>query len=651
MGARSRSVWIAVACAAALTARASVTDAQTAVLASPPASSEVRELRVAVADGLEQSTTWVSARVQGAADEVSLVIPVAPESAVDLSSDAWFEALEEVTNTRVLPPSEAPDATCAAAQLPGSGDHDLVGDAAHVATVAPLLPGEILSFSQLVVWLQGQDLDLPFDAMTAYANLDTAGYRFLLLRHDVPSGESTLATVRTVSSPGSATVPLLVSRAGAAAATLRVWTFASGPAAPGQLASGRIDPATVLWDLSGFQPPTNYRDVLAEGFDGGEAWVVDAASHASIFRATPVPGGVPPIPSLVEAYFERASGFGDAQADPTACIARVASLESSPSTVGRVCAAGAVSVLGAGCVESPQAGEILPDDLRCGGVADDLALALSGAQPSERWLSRWTGSLPAWTARGEESIGSTNEDARSSIVECGGWDTSVCESDAGTAGAGGSAGTGGTGGSTAPPNTGGSGYGGGSTAPNPGSQDPYDSYDDDDTYVYVEGSCWGDTSTTTTADDTEDDSCSGDSSSGSTGDEETCSGDTSSTADEDETACAGDSSDSADGEDACSGDTSDTAEGDDACSGDTSDTSSSSSDSCSGDSTSGGSSSADSCSGDSGSSSSSSDCTVTSKRRSGRGRLPTSAFALLLAASAFAARRLRKDDEGRSPFR
>jgi hypothetical protein len=641
---------------AALLTGVSTARAQSAVLSSPPDSAELRELRVAVADGPASSTIWFGARLEGAADDVFVVVPAPPGSAVDLSTDAWFESLEDATNTRVRPPSEPPENPCAAAQVPGPGDVDSVGDAAHVASVDPSLPAEVLSFSELVLWAQGKALNLSFDAMSTFADLDVSGYRFVMLHYEVPPGTVTLATVRVASTQALVKVPLVVTSAGASPADVHVWTFTSGRASPGQLPWTTIDPADVQWQLAGGIPPTNYRDVLASTLSagGGASWVVDAAAHTSIFRSTAISGGASPIPSLVEGYFERASGYGDALSDPTACVARVASLESSQATVAGACASGAVAQLtGDSCAESPQPGQIDPDDLRCGGIADDLALAMSGAPPEQRWLSRWTGRIAPWTARAQETLDTLVGGAQSPVVVCGAWDASVCEADAGTGGAGGSGGSGGAGGSGGggvPPNAGGNGYGGGSSPYDPPTDDPYydDGYYDNHTDVYVEGSCWGDTSTTTTSGDTQDDSCSGDSSSSSS-DEESCSGDSSSSASEDDS-CAGDSSDSSSGSDSCSGDSSDSSDGGDACSGDTSD-SSSGADTCAGDSSSGSSSAGDSCSGGSSSGSSSSDCSVSGKRRGKGGRLPTSAFAMLIVASGLAARRLRKAEEKRVPFR
>lgn len=611
---------------------ASPAEAQSALLASPPDSAELRELRIAVANGPAQSTLWFGARLEGAADDVYLIVPAAPGARIDLSSDAFFEALADSTHTRVVPPADLPETSCPAARLPGPKDHDVIGDIGHVETVEPLGPSESLSLSQLVVWTQDQGLSLSFAALSAFADLDLAGYQFVKLHFEVDPGHVTLRTVRVTSPGPTLRVPLIVTGAGAAPADVRVWAFAPGRADPAMGTFATIDRGKVQWSLAGTLPPTNYRDVLGSALDAA-TWVVDASSHEPIFRSTPMFGGAVSVPALVDAYFERAAGYGDAQADPTPCITRVASLEASLSEVSTACATGLLaSLAGPSCEESSQPGQIAPDDLRCGGIADDLALAMTGTVPGRLWLTRWAGRLNPWTERAEDALAVDEGAERSVVLMSGGWDTTICESDAGTGGGSGTGGAGGSGGGM--PGTGGSGVAGGTGTYYP-PEDPYydDDYDDYEggTQVYVEGSCWGDTSSTQSSDD--DDSCSGDSS--SSGEDSTCSGDSSSSS-SDSDSCSGDSSDS--GEETCSGDSSDS--GGETCSGDSSD---SGGEACSGDS--GGSAAGESCGGDS------SDCTVAHRREGRGGRLPISAMTLLLVASAFAARRFRRAEERKHPFR
>src|SRR5690349_18695684 len=53
--------------------------------------------RVAVAVSASRTTIWTNLRLDTAAAPVGLLIPVPPGAALDHSSDAWFEALDDAT--------------------------------------------------------------------------------------------------------------------------------------------------------------------------------------------------------------------------------------------------------------------------------------------------------------------------------------------------------------------------------------------------------------------------------------------------------------------------------------------------------------------------------------------------------------------------
>ncbi len=594
--------------------------AQTLLVASPAGSAEPREIRVAIASGPSQVTTWFSVQWEGAADTLSLIVPVVAGDRVDSSTDAWFEALEDCTYTRIRPPGHFPKTYCENAVIPESSAVDRIGDAAHVPTVSPMGAPTWMTMADVVAFAEQMSVELSTPALTALADWDGKGYRFLRFTYEVEPGRATLRTLRIASTSSRASVPLLLSSAGAIPVWLRVWLISDRRANPVEHSWSTLDSDEVTWSLSGKNPPTNYRNLLDKALDG-TSWVVDHVSHEAIYQRVGS-GSAAPIPSLIETYFDRASGYGDTVSDVSACVERLSSMQSNEWMVGRVCAAGALAnVQGASCTEDTQPDQIAADDLRCGGIADDLALALAEKRPKDVWLTRWTGKLASWSERMSDAFVGVEGPSQSSWMVSGQWDDDVCQK----GGAGGS----GAGSSSSP--TG--GYGGGSNwSPSPyPDENVYETGDTDESSVLVEGSCWG--SSVYRYDDG-DESSFGDSSN----DEDGACSKGSSDSEEDQT-CSGDSSDGG-SDDSCSGDTSDS-ESVETCSGDSSD--SSSSDACSGDS------SADTCSG----SSKNSDCSMSPhKGRGGTGkRLPTSLFGVLLAASALSSRRLRKHEEIRHPLR
>ncbi|MBI5538036.1 MAG: DUF2330 domain-containing protein [Deltaproteobacteria bacterium] len=610
---------------------ASAVHAQTAVLLSPPDASEIRELRVAHSSTGDHASLWFSLKLYGGADDVFVVVPAPAGAKVDVSTDAWFEALSAGTNLRILPPTSAP--TCGTKPAPNS--YETIGVDSHVETLAPDPAVAVRTFAEVVVWAKGEGLVLTMDQTSRLADLEVQGNRFVTVRFQPQAGESVTRTVRVSPTSQLTAVPLLLTSAGSTRVPTTVWAFAAGRAWPANRPGLIVDTAKLQWSPSGNSAHSNY-GVLWDSMLAaaqGHAWIVDSASHEGLFRSTPFAGGTDAIPAIGATYFERAAGYGDASSDYQGCAARFAALEWSHSRVAKACGRGDLTTVdpqtAPACKEEMAPGETAPDELRCGKIADDLAIALSAATPADTWLTRWTGYIPAWVTRDSEAVELKPGAAISNVLTCSTYDKD-CGADGGAGSGGqsgnpnqpdGGAGGPGQGGAGGAPPGGGSGAYGGSTGgpgtgnPYPPEEDCYDCGGGSNSTVYASGSCSGDSSSSSGSSD----SCSGNSSD-SGGD--SCSSSSDSGGD----SCSG-SSDS--GGDSCSG-SSDS--GGDSCSGD----SSGSGDSCSGSSSSGG---GDSCSGSSsgggqscsGSSGGGSDCSV-AKGRSGRRLPPLSGVTLGLVA-------------------
>jgi hypothetical protein len=597
--------------------------AQTAVLFSPPDSSEIRELRVAMASS-GPTAVWFSVKMFGGCDDVFVVVPAPPGAAVDTSTDAWFEALSASTNTRVLPPSTPP----ACGSKPGPGIYETIGADAHEVTLAPVAAAETLSFAELVIWAKAHGLLLSAEQTARLANLEVQGNRFVALRFSPPAGESISRTLRVSPASPQSSTPLLLSPAGSTKVPATVWHLAPGRAWPKTLATLPLDPAKLRWNASAPQAHSNYPavwdSVLAAA--DGHGWIIDSASHDIFFQSMPIASGTASVPSVGATYFERAAAYGDASADWSACTSRFASLQQSSVRLATACGRGQIAWVGGAqggsCKEDAQPGELHPDEVRCGPLADDFAMAFSGSKPSEMWLTRWTGWIPAWVTRTSEAFEIKPGPAVLPVLTCSAYDKD-CDADAGAdggsspgdpqrsdAGQGGSAGSSGT-----YPGGGGS-YGGASGSPSdPGSDDDCEDCGGDlpiDPNLVVEASCSGDSSSSSSGD-----SCSGDSSD-SGGD--SCDGDSSGGGD----SCDGDSSG---GGDSCDGDSSG---GGESCDGDTS----GGGESCDGGGSTG---STGSCSG---SSAGGSDCSIAKGR--GRRAPPLSGITLGLVALLLPLRRWRK---------
>ena len=641
---RWRLLSAAMLVGAACVGGAPAAQAQTSVLPSPADTSDLREVQVAYAIGPDRSTLWFGARVYGASDQVIVIVPAAPGAMIDTASDAWFEALRLATHPRVLPPASKPPA-CASTEPPPDGTYAMIGDANHTPSLAPSDGTAVRSFSELVVWAQGAGFNLSFEQLSTLADLDVSGYRFVTIPFDPAPGETLLRTIRVVSPETKARVPLLLSRTGASATRAFVWVLGEGQATPAGWPWATVPTQQLQWKLDGTSAQTNYADLWSAYLDqhNDQAWVLEAAAQGLLLSTTSFASGKASIPSVASTFFSRAAGYGEGDPDFAPCVMHAEALDAALSKVGEACATGALAVVpgaadAGACSEQAGAGEIDPAELRCGSGASDLALALSGMTPSKVWVTRWTGRIGAWQSRAVEPFVIGPGTALLPVSVCTSWDSSGCGTDAGAAG---SSGSGAGSDAGAPP----SGQSGGSVPGGsvPGGSVPYDPGQDQPSQgdtsgssgsVYVETSCWGNS---TTSDTSGANSCGGDSSSSSDGNT-ACGGDSSSSSSDGSSACGGDSSSSGESS-ACGGDSSSSDSG--SCSG-----SSSSGDqsACSGSSSSSGSGSSG-CSGG-GSSSGSSNCSISSRGRRG-GKLPMSALSVLIGALVWPLRRHRRALERR----
>jgi len=346
-----------------------------AIVTAPPGSSSITAVRIAVASTPTRTTRWVSLDVHGGATAFAWIVPVKPTGFVDLASDAWLESLEEATAPRVVPP-------VAPAACPVNDEVDVEGQLNPVTTVqcssvVVAADGPTLA-TELQAWGLTMSSALAADVAAAGANGDS----FVALYYPQTSVDVLTHTLRVVDASPS-TFPLDWLPEGGPIDVLAYTVLAGGltlqPGAP-----LLVDPSTVLWDQGG----STYGSVTsATLLSNPGAWLLDTLAQEPVFQPVPLPGGT--IGSLTSTYFDRASAYGDATGEPHTCTAAATAWATSAALVAVACPTGSVARVGAGtCVETTATGEIAPDAFRCGGISDDLALALSGLAPVSAWISR-----------------------------------------------------------------------------------------------------------------------------------------------------------------------------------------------------------------------------------------------------------------------
>jgi hypothetical protein len=355
-----------------------------ALVASPADSAAVTEVRFAESGSGARTVRWASLRVVGNATAFAWIVPVTGGALVDASSDAWMEALEAASAPRVVPPAQSPPC----GQV---GGIDVEGDLNRVATVAPtsiaLAPDSASLAAVLAMW----GLSPTPQVSAALGAAATPGTSFVVLGFANPPVDMVTRTVRVVdSSPSDVSLSLVQGAAPATIVTAYVFSPA-GVAIAGGAPRG-FDPGSILWTGYG---TSNYSALAAASlYSAPGSWLVDTSGHQVLFDSTTIPGGEI-IAGLDAAYFSRAASYGDLP-DSTTCLQGAARDALATTPVAAACPAGALATIGVdGCQEKVGTGEVDPSTLRCGGIADDLAIALSGLTPATAWLTRARRVIPA----------------------------------------------------------------------------------------------------------------------------------------------------------------------------------------------------------------------------------------------------------------
>jgi hypothetical protein len=353
-----------------------------AIVSSPPGAAQTTSVRVAVASAGTRTSRWVSLHVHGGAASFAWIVPARPGAFVDLASDAWLESLEDATAPRVVPPWAPPPAACS----PASGV-DVAGDTAHVATTSPDAIATAADEAALASTLAAWSLALPSDLAPLVENAVARGDSFLVLRFGAATADVDTRTLRLVDS-GPPTLDLELTRATSPVA-ITGYALTSGPATFGSAPPLALDPSLLLWNPGGGSTYAGVTESLLASHAG--AWLADATGHDPIFAGEAIPSGGD-VPALSQSYFTRASAYGDASEASSACASAASSWAASPSPVALACPRASVGRVGSSagppCQETVAPGELAPDGFRCGGIADDLALALSGLAPGGAWVSR-----------------------------------------------------------------------------------------------------------------------------------------------------------------------------------------------------------------------------------------------------------------------
>lgn len=347
------------------------------------------EQRLAIAAAPGRVALWSQVRLTGQSGEVAIVLPVADGAQLDWASRAFFESLEVATAPRIVAPSGAPG-------CPGDSDPEpaahVVGDVQGTATLEPIETAILDDAAAVTAWADANGMTISSGLSVA---LQTAGaVRFFVARFPAPRGSSLTKALRVVTPGALPSFPLVLTQAPSQPLDVVLWSTGPGRAT----IDGTevfVDTADLVFDVG--NTTSNYRDLLASALGSQGALVYQASSHESLRDIIPAGEGGPEIDSVIRTYFDRAGNLGETTGDPVTCTTSAAVVLGQGTRIGSTCPRTALGVAGgaAPCTADViEPGEVDPALLRCGPLADDIAVMLSDLVPSDAWLTRAAARIP-----------------------------------------------------------------------------------------------------------------------------------------------------------------------------------------------------------------------------------------------------------------
>jgi hypothetical protein len=365
--------------------------------AAPSALTTVTGHRMAFAVSDERTVLWDQFEYSGAPEDFSWVLPVLPGAYLEASTDAWFESLETVTQTRVL----APSLTCAQASggcgLGGvsedsaaSGRGGFYGDdvkVIHRGTVGPYETVTLRSTDSaaLTTWLTANGYFIPPDIQPTIDAYVSEGTDFVALRLQPGLGVQQMTPVRVVTPGGDYLLPLRMVAAGVAESVkIVLYVIGEKRYAMPDLHEVSLDTKALEWTFA--DSSSNYaelhRQALAKNL--GFSYLPTFAFVRAFAGGLPGPFGGSAFytttkgaqfnDSFPELYFAQAQ---ENDTKPSSGCPDVASLFTKTELVS----------------EDGADGTLLASSFSCDGYTD-LAAAVLGMHPASVWLTRLELDLP-----------------------------------------------------------------------------------------------------------------------------------------------------------------------------------------------------------------------------------------------------------------
>jgi hypothetical protein len=352
----------------------------------PSVDSVVTGHRMAFAVSEGRTVLWDQIKYSGDPGDFGWVLPVAPGATIELSTDAWFEALETATSARVSPPQlvcaqNRSSGGCLGSSSEGSsvvpqgGISDLSGPSVTVLHADSLGPFDMVTLratdsGALRAWLSSHDYSIQEDVDPIIDAYIDEKMDFIALRL---KGNQPMQPVRVITPSGDAVLPLRMVMAGTGS-SVDIVLYAIGEQRLGlaDLTETKLDLTTLTYDYAA--AATNYetarQNALAENL--GASFLTTFAAKNPFDRTftrslSTVNGKI--STQLGQLYFDQ--GFETAGVNETGCSFALTGLTNDA------------------LVDTDAAAQ----QFACGNLTD-LSTAMVGMHPSRVWMSRMEMILP-----------------------------------------------------------------------------------------------------------------------------------------------------------------------------------------------------------------------------------------------------------------
>jgi hypothetical protein len=350
---------------------------------------------MAYAISAERTVLWDQIQYQGAPEDFAWVLPVKPGATLELSHDAWFEALDAVTNTRVQEPqlqcansntqsgcdciaggsSQDAKATSAA---PGEANNSNNGvTVLHQATIGPYDTVTLQSTNgdALTVWLTDHGYLVPPDIAPTIASYVTEGFDFIALRLMPGQGVNQMKPVRVVTPGPEGPLPLRMVAAGVGAhVDIVLYTIGEARYSLPDLGEVFVDQSSLAWDFNTSASNYSTLRMQALALNFGASYLTAFSDRGAFNKTYSAPNAVPVYYSVNFATSTNLADLYFAQA-------------SADDSVGNNCASVTSALSGTSQVEAPASA------FDCSSY-DDIGAAMIGQHPANVWLSRLELDLP-----------------------------------------------------------------------------------------------------------------------------------------------------------------------------------------------------------------------------------------------------------------